>query len=225
MSAEPTVRVAMWSGPRNIPTAMMRSFGARQDCAVTDEPFYAAYLVATGLLHPMRDEVVASQPTDWHAVAAALVRAPPQRKRVWYQKYVPLDRLRSRVDRSRRQRLISSARLRRSLRRMRSSAMSSRSTRSGSRHRWSCSTARPTGSVARRRGSSRKTCSPIRAECSLRCARPSIFRSIWPCWHGPPGRRATDGAWVPVWYHRLSSCRRVLPRRARRSGSTTWPTL
>ncbi len=89
MSAEPTVRVAMWSGPRNIPTAMMRSFGARQDCAVTDEPFYAAYLVATGLLHPMRDEVVALQPIDWHAVAAALVGEPPQRKRVRHQKYVP----------------------------------------------------------------------------------------------------------------------------------------
>ena len=59
------VRIAMWSGPRNVSTAMMRAFGARADCAVSDEPFYAAYLAATGLDHPMRDEVIASQPTDW----------------------------------------------------------------------------------------------------------------------------------------------------------------
>ena len=65
-------RIAMWSGPRNISTAMMRSFGARADCSVSDEPFYAAYLAATGLDHPMREVVIASQPTDWRVVAAAL---------------------------------------------------------------------------------------------------------------------------------------------------------
>jgi hypothetical protein len=78
----------MWSGPRNISTAMMRSFGARADCAVTDEPFYAAYLVATGLLHPMREEVIASQPCDWRKVAEGLARSPPDGKRVWYQKHM-----------------------------------------------------------------------------------------------------------------------------------------
>ena len=67
-----TVRIAMWSGPRNISTAMMRSFGNRPDCAVVDEPFYAAYLAETGLDHPMRDEVLASQPTDWRQVVDAL---------------------------------------------------------------------------------------------------------------------------------------------------------
>jgi hypothetical protein len=67
-----TVRVAMWSGPRNISTAMMRSFEARPDCQVVDEPFYAAYLAATGLEHPMRAQVLASQPQDWRAVVAAL---------------------------------------------------------------------------------------------------------------------------------------------------------
>ncbi len=53
------VRIAMWSGPRNISTAMMRSFGARPDAVVIDEPFYAAYLAATGLIHPMREQVLA----------------------------------------------------------------------------------------------------------------------------------------------------------------------
>ena len=82
------VRIAMWSGPRNISTAMMRSFGARADCAVTDEPFYAAYLIATGLIHPMRKEVIASQPTDWRKVAETLVGPPPDGKPVWYQKHM-----------------------------------------------------------------------------------------------------------------------------------------
>jgi hypothetical protein len=59
-----TVRVAMWSGPRNISTAMMRSWENRPDTTVVDEPFYAAYLQQTGLDHPGRDEVIASQPTD-----------------------------------------------------------------------------------------------------------------------------------------------------------------
>ncbi len=61
-----------------------RAIGLRSD----DEPFYAAYLVATGLVHPMRDEVVASQPTDWRTVAAALVGPPPEGKPVWYQKHM-----------------------------------------------------------------------------------------------------------------------------------------
>ena len=88
MSAVSPVRIAMWSGPRNISTAMMRSFGARSDCAVVDEPFYAAYLAATGLAHPMRDEILASQPTDWRMVADALIGPPPDGKPVWYQKHM-----------------------------------------------------------------------------------------------------------------------------------------
>jgi Sulfotransferase domain len=70
-----TIRIAMWSGPRNISTAMMRSFENRADCAVVDEPFYAAYLAKTGLDHPMRDEVLAAQPIDWRAVADGLAAA------------------------------------------------------------------------------------------------------------------------------------------------------
>jgi len=58
------VRIAMWSGPRNISTAMMRSWENRPDTVVVDEPFYAAYLQETGLDHPGREEVIASQPTD-----------------------------------------------------------------------------------------------------------------------------------------------------------------
>ncbi|GGF35884.1 branched chain amino acid aminotransferase [Marmoricola endophyticus] len=72
-----TVRVSVWSGPRNISTAMMRSWENRPDCTVVDEPFYAAYLARTGLEHPGRDEVLASQPTDPADVVAALLGPCP----------------------------------------------------------------------------------------------------------------------------------------------------
>jgi hypothetical protein len=83
-------RIAMWSGPRNISTAMMRSFEARGDTAVTDEPFYAAYLHRTGIDHPLRDAVIASQSIDPGAVAAALVGPVPGGKPIWYQKHMTL---------------------------------------------------------------------------------------------------------------------------------------
>ena len=81
-------RIAMWSRPRNISTAMMRAFENRRDVAVSDEPFYAAYLAATGLDHPMRAEILASQPNDWRDVVAGLVGPVPGGKAVWYQKHM-----------------------------------------------------------------------------------------------------------------------------------------
>lgn len=83
-----TLRIAMWSGPRNISTAMMRAWENRPDTAVVDEPFYACYLEATGLNHPGREEVIASQPTDWRAVVAALTGQVPDRKAIHYQKHM-----------------------------------------------------------------------------------------------------------------------------------------
>ena len=80
------MRIACWSGPRNISTAMMRSFGSRADCHVTDEPLYAAYLADTGKDHPMRDAVLASQPTDWRTVADVLRGPIPDGKPVRYDK-------------------------------------------------------------------------------------------------------------------------------------------
>jgi hypothetical protein len=66
------MRINLWSGPRNISTAMMRAFGNRADCVVLDEPFYGVYLAATGVDHPLRAEVLAAWPTDWRRVAAQL---------------------------------------------------------------------------------------------------------------------------------------------------------
>lgn len=82
------VRVAMWSGPRNLSTALMRSFGSRPDTLVVDEPLYAHYLAKTGLDHPGRDEVLASQPNGWREVATALTGPLPEAVHVHYQKHM-----------------------------------------------------------------------------------------------------------------------------------------
>ena len=83
-----TVRIAMWSGPRNISTAMMRAWENRSDCVVSDEPLYAAYLAATGLDHPARDEVIAAGETDWRCVAGALLGPASGNRPLWYQKHM-----------------------------------------------------------------------------------------------------------------------------------------
>ncbi|MEO0937460.1 MAG: HAD family hydrolase [Pseudomonadota bacterium] len=72
-------RIAMWSGPRNLSTAMMYAFGNRADMEAVDEPFYAAYLAASGADHPMRAAVLASQPVDPLDVAGDLARAQGHR--------------------------------------------------------------------------------------------------------------------------------------------------
>lgn len=82
------MRIAMWSGPRNLSTAMMYSFGARPDCAVVDEPFYAAYLAATGLDHPMRSQILQSQSNDPAEVAAQISGAVPEGRAHFYQKHM-----------------------------------------------------------------------------------------------------------------------------------------
>ncbi len=82
------LRIAMWSGPRNISTAMMRAWENRGDCAVSDEPLYAHYLAQTGSDHPARDEVIADGETDWRKVTDALVGDVPDGQPIWYQKHM-----------------------------------------------------------------------------------------------------------------------------------------
>jgi hypothetical protein len=82
------VRVAMWSGPRNISTAMMRAFENRSDTVVVDEPLYAAFLARTGIEHPGRDEVIASQPTDLATAIDALSAPLPTGRSVHYAKHM-----------------------------------------------------------------------------------------------------------------------------------------
>jgi hypothetical protein len=81
-------RLAMWSGPRNISTALMRSFGSRADCVVCDEPLYAHYLSVVGRRHPLADEIVRRHETDWREVAAWLTGPLPEGRTVFYQKHM-----------------------------------------------------------------------------------------------------------------------------------------
>lgn len=76
----------MWSGPRNLSTAMMRSFGSRADTFVSDEPFYGAFLKDSGADHPMRDEVIAAMDCDWRSVMSTLAGPVPGGRAIWYQK-------------------------------------------------------------------------------------------------------------------------------------------
>jgi hypothetical protein len=78
----------MWSGPRNISTAMMRAFENRDDTVVVDEPLYAAYLARTGIEHPVREEVIASQPTDLATAVASLSAPLPPGRHVQYVKHM-----------------------------------------------------------------------------------------------------------------------------------------
>lgn len=84
-----TIRIAMWSGPRNLSTAIMRSFGARGDCAVSDEPFYAHYLAKSGVVHPMQSEILAAHEADADEVIEHLTGRAPGDATIWYQKHMP----------------------------------------------------------------------------------------------------------------------------------------
>ena len=88
MSASEPLRLAMWSGPRNISTAMMRAWENRSDCTVSDEPLYAHYLASTGADHPAAEQVIAQGETDWRRVVASLLGPVPEAKPVWYQKHM-----------------------------------------------------------------------------------------------------------------------------------------
>ena len=93
------MKLAVWSGPRNLSTAMMRSFLARDDCRAWDEPFYAAYLARTGVAHPMRAQILNEGEVDAGQVDQAIKGAAPAP--VWYLKHmvahmggdIPLDHM------------------------------------------------------------------------------------------------------------------------------------
>ena len=80
-------RIAVWSGPRNLSTALMRSFGARSDFEILDEPFYAAYLKKTGIQHPMFDTIISSQLSNYKEVADYCINGQVD-KPYQYQKHM-----------------------------------------------------------------------------------------------------------------------------------------
>src|SRR5436309_1225975 len=79
-------RIAMWSGPRNISTAMMRAWENRSDTVVIDEPFYAFYLWRTGKPHPGAEQIIAQGETDWRKIVAHLTGPIPGAARILFQK-------------------------------------------------------------------------------------------------------------------------------------------
>src|SRR5438270_6574088 len=93
------VRIAMWSGPRNISTAMMRAWGSRADTVVIDEPFYAFYLHRTRKHHPSAAEIVSQSQTDVYKIIATLLGPLPAGKTVFYQKHMT-HHLLPEIDRS-----------------------------------------------------------------------------------------------------------------------------
>jgi hypothetical protein len=83
-----TTTVAMWSGPRTISTAMMYAFGNRPDCEAWDEPFYAFSLKTLGNDHPMREEIIAKNQSDWDRLVARCTAGPAPPKTLFYQKHM-----------------------------------------------------------------------------------------------------------------------------------------
>ena len=80
--------IAMWSGPRNISTALMRSFENRSDCFVSDEPFYSYFLYKTELKHPLSAEIIKSGLNDYNEIIKYITGPIPSSKNIWYQKHM-----------------------------------------------------------------------------------------------------------------------------------------
>ena len=80
--------VACWSGPRNISTALMRSWSSRKDTFITDEPFYAYYLKKTKLKHPMNEIIMKNYSSNYFEIVKYLTNQTPENKKIWYQKHM-----------------------------------------------------------------------------------------------------------------------------------------
>ena len=211
------MRIAMWSGPRNISTALMRSWGNRSDCAVVDEPLYAFYLNKTGLDHPGREETLATQPHDWQTVAEYLTGPIPGNKAIWYQKQMA-HHLLPEVEQSWLSEL-ENCFLIRDPREMLTSLIdfipmpSAKDTGLPQQVRLFeqlQSTNRTTPSVI----DSKDVLDDPRGTLAALCERLSVpFDDAMLQW--PPGARATDGAWAPFWYEKVNLTSKFAPYRAK----------
>jgi hypothetical protein len=199
-------RIAMWSGPRNISTAMMRAFENRPDCVVWDEPFYAAELARSGRDHPMRDEVIAAGETDPERVVARLLGPLDDPDKpgatVFYQKHMTHHMLDG-FDRAWIARVRNAFLIRDPVRVLASYTRA-----------WSDVTLADIGyvqqseifdRVADRLGrappviESADVLANPRGTLTALCAALQVpFREEMLSW--PPGRRKSDGVWAPVWY-------------------------
>ena len=201
----------MWSGPRTVSTALMRSWENRQDTVVADEPLYAFYLGTTGLDHPGRDEVIASQPASWEVVLRELTAGPlPPGVTIYYQKHMT-HHLLPKVDRS------AMAGLRHAflIRDPRSLLASYARVRSAPT--LADLGLRQQAEIFEEFGGPVLEAADLLAapEPALRalCAALGVpFSAAMLSW--PPGPRASDGVWAPYWYdsvHRSTGFRPVPP--------------
>tara|TARA_Y100001980_G_C14545472_1_gene325062 strand:- start:1600 stop:2310 length:711 start_codon:yes stop_codon:yes gene_type:complete len=82
------MKIACWSGPRNISTALMRSWSSRKNSFVSDEPLYAYYLKEKKLKHPMHKEIINYYPNKYNDIINTLSSEIPFGKKYWYQKHM-----------------------------------------------------------------------------------------------------------------------------------------
>jgi hypothetical protein len=191
------VRIAMWSGPRTISTALMRAWENRRDTVVVDEPLYAFYLSHTTVDHPGRAEIIASQPADWRTVLHRLTREPLTAGRtIFYQKHMTHHLLPS-VDRAQ-LRPLRHAFLIRSPPELLASYARVRATPTlddlGMRQQAEIFRAFG-GPVVDARDILERPEPVLRALCA---ALGVPFEEAMLSW--PPGPRDTDGVWAPYWY-------------------------
>jgi Sulfotransferase domain len=187
----------MWSGPRTVSTALMRSFGNRPDTVVVDEPLYAFYLASTGINHPGRDQILSSMPNGWREVLDYLTAMPlPAGKSVFYGKHMT-HHLLPEVDRAalaplRHAYLIRDpGELLASYARVRSHPTMDDL---GIRQQAEIFDAYP-GPVIDSRDLLERPEAVLRALCD---ALSIPFTTAMLAW--PPGPRETDGVWGPYWY-------------------------
>ncbi len=92
MKPDNLIRIAMWSGPRNISTAMLRAWENRPDTVVVDEPLYGPYLATTGKQHAAYEAIRLVQGNDWRPIVKALTEAVPAeataQTQIYYQKHM-----------------------------------------------------------------------------------------------------------------------------------------
>jgi hypothetical protein len=212
-----TLRLAMWSGPRNISTAMMRAWENRGDCQVIDEPLYAHYLAHTGLDHPGRDEVIAAGETDWRRVVAQLLGPAAGGRAIVYQKHMT-HHLLPHIGREW-LRELTHVFLIRDPREVLLSYVKSRPTVSAEdigvlqqleifRHVSELTGREPP--VIDAGEFLRAPEAQLRALCAL-LAIPFTPRML----HWPPGPRDSDGVWAPHWYEQVLRSTGFEPHRAR----------
>jgi Sulfotransferase domain len=199
--AEP-IRIAMWSGPRNISTAMMRAFENRPDTAVIDEPFYAAYLARTGIDHPMRAEALAAQPTDWRCVVETLLGPAPDGRAIFYQKHMTHHMVEGIdlgwMDRCRNAFLIRSPEKVLASYVARRSEVTLEDIGFGRQAELFDREADRLGAAPPVIEADEVLADPRGALIALCGALGIPFCEAMLAW--PPGRRSTDGVWAPVWY-------------------------